>query len=491
MRWPTVCVRVGMISLLRRFPAALALATILPLTACAAPTDGEEGGEEEGATLAFTGTPNEDIGQFFMIEHYGVEAGGFADVHAMVKKQNLGALILWNPSQASGEVARQMATSYAASAKASNHAELFIAADQEEAGTQRFKSRNGFTDLASAATLGRVVATQGNARVCELHGRITARELASAGLNMTLGTVSDIYTRDSGTPGMFKTRSIGSDSTVVASCIEAMTRAYGEEKHVVFITKHFPGLGNASGNTDVDPSVRSYSDTKAEMENELAPYRSATASVNRAGTSASFGAMISHASYEILDASKSPATLSPTILDTFLRGSADEVLPLGVDSAKKTVSFKGMELRGLTVSDAFWTWGATKNLSSIEKRRLMAQSFAAGMDVLMIAKADFLGAWDYFQQVYAGQLGDTEGRALATAAHEASYEAFRTKFRARVDESALRIKARRRRSARSRASSVAAPRTRPRRTWSASTSASCSERPRGRGYARPCSRSLL
>jgi beta-glucosidase-like glycosyl hydrolase len=430
-----------MSSLFRRLRALVAIASVLPVAACSS-TPGEDDADQSDSAISFTGTPNEDIGQFFMIEHFGVEANGFNDVHGMVKRQNLGALILWNPTQASGETARQMVTRYAATAHDSKHAELFVAADQEERGTQRFKSRNGFTDLVDAATLGRVAAAQGNPRVCELHARITSREMSAAGMNMTLGTVSDVFTKNSGTPGMFRTRSIGPESSVVASCIAAMTKAYGAEKHVVFITKHFPGLGNASGNTDVDASVHTFSTTKDRMEQELAPYRAATASVNGDNTWPTFGAMVSHASYEILDASKSPATLSPVILEGLLRGSSSTELSLGgIDGAKQPAKFKGMDLKGLTVSDAFWTWGATKDLTPTEKRRLMARSFVAGMDILMIAKAEFIGAWDYFQQIFASQLPEAEQQALASAAHEPDFASFLAKFKARVGESAARIKA--------------------------------------------------
>lgn len=432
-----------MAAFLRHLRAVLSLA-LLPvaasaLTACAPSAEEDDASESEAA---FTGTANDDIGQFFMIEHFGVEPSGYADVHAMVRTKNLGALILWNPTNASGEVARQMATRYAATAKDSGHAELFIAADQEEKGTQRFRSRHGFTDLVDGATLGRVVAREGNARVCELHARITSREMSSAGLNMTLGTVSDVYTRGSGTPGMFRTRAIGADSSVIASCIRAMTKAYGSEEHVVFITKHFPGLGNASGNTDVDPAVRTYSTTKEKMENELAPYRAATASVNSEGSWPLFGAMISHASYPILDASNAPATLSPAILEDLLRGSPTTELPLGgLDEGRHAVTFKGMDLKGLAVSDAFWTWGATRSLQPVEKRRLMARSFLAGMDMLMIAKADFNGAWTYFQEIHASQLPAAEQAALVAATGERDWPALVTKFKARVEESAARIKA--------------------------------------------------
>lgn len=422
--------------------AALASVVALATAGCSSSDPGtDDGTNEDDSAALFSGTPNEAIGQFFMIEHFGVVDSGYADVHDMIKKKNLGALILWNPTQASGQVAAQMITKYAASAHASHHAELFVAADQEERGTQRFKSKNGFTDLVDGATLGRAVAKNGSARVCELHARITAREMAAAGMNMALGTVSDIYTKNSGTPGMFRTRAIDANSEVVSSCIRAMTQGYGEEGHVVFITKHFPGLGNASGNTDVDPSVHTYSDTKEKMELELAPYRGATASVNGDGTWPNFGTMVSHASYKILDRSESPATLSSAILKDLLRSSPDTQVSAGVDKAGQPAPFAGMGLKGVTVSDAFWTWGAMKNLSGNEKRRLMARSFLAGMDILMIAKADFAGAWDYFQALYADQLPAEEKSALVAASHEADWPSLLAKFKARVDESAARIKA--------------------------------------------------
>ncbi|HTL33521.1 MAG TPA: glycoside hydrolase family 3 N-terminal domain-containing protein, partial [Kofleriaceae bacterium] len=189
-----------------------------------------------------------DIGQFFMVDHYGVTAEGYADIRNKIKTKNLGAIILWNPTGASGETLRQMIRGYSELAKASGRDELFYAADQEELHTQRFASANGFTTLVQGSVLGSVANRE---RICELHARITAREMASVGMNMSLGTVSDIYTSDSGTRGMFRTRAIDDQPENVAPCITAMTKAYAQEGHVVYITKHFPGLGNASGNTDV------------------------------------------------------------------------------------------------------------------------------------------------------------------------------------------------------------------------------------------------
>lgn len=378
-----------------------------------------------------------DIGQFFMVDHYGVTADGFADIRNKIKTKNLGAIILWNPTNASGETLRQMIRGYSDIAKAAGKDELFYAADQEELRTQRFASANGFTTLVQGSVLG---ATANRDRLCELHARITARELASVGMNMALGTVSDIYTSDSGTRGMFRTRAIDDQPENVAPCITAMTKAYAQEGHVVFITKHFPGLGNASGNTDVDASVATRSRTKAAMERELAPYRAASQAVSAANGWPFFGAMISHASYPVIDGGARPATLSSKILTDFMRGSGDLSLG-GKDSAGTATTFAGMDFHGITVSDAFWTWGATRGLTPVERQRLMARAFLAGNDMLMIAKSDFSGGWGYFQEVYANMLPVAEQQALLAATGFASWDELRAKFKARIVESVARIRA--------------------------------------------------
>jgi beta-glucosidase-like glycosyl hydrolase len=99
-----------------------------------------------------------------------------------------------------------------------------------------------------------------------------------------------------------------------------------------------------------------------------------------------------------------------------------------------------MNFRGLTVSDAFWTWGATRGLSAIERQRLMARAFLAGIDILMIAKSDFTGAWGYFQEVYANMLPAAEQQALMAATGIGSWDELRAKFKARITESVTRIR---------------------------------------------------
>lgn len=429
------------------------LVSLLALTACSvdedeyqpsAPpeeTDSWEGGKEDAPSPGPevpVAEQSPDIGQFFMVDHYGVTATGYGDIRNKIKTKNLGSIILWNPTGESGETLRTMIRGYSQVAADAGRDELFYASDQEEAKTQRFAAAHGFTNLFAGSILGDAAQRE---RICDLHARITAKEMASTGMNMSLGTVSDVYTSDSGTRGMFRTRAIDSDPNIVGPCIVAMARAYAEEQHVVFITKHFPGLGNASGNTDVDASVRTRSTTKAAMERELAPYRVASAAVTADDSWSTFGAMISHASYPILDGSAAPATLSSTILETFLRGDPSQQLALGGhDKDGHATTFAGMGFRGLAVSDAFWTWGATRGLTPIQRQRLMARAFLAGIDILMIAKSDFNGAWGYFQLVHANRMPEAEQQELVNASGLGSWDAVRARFEQRIQESATRIR---------------------------------------------------
>lgn len=136
---------------------------------------GQAGEEEESNNLSlFSGQPKKEIGQFFMIEHFGIIGGGYQDVHGMISGKNLGAMILWNPDDASGSETRKMIASYSETAGTAGNSEVFYSVDQEEASTQRFWSRHGFSDLAAGAALGLAVARTGNARACELHARISA-----------------------------------------------------------------------------------------------------------------------------------------------------------------------------------------------------------------------------------------------------------------------------------------------------------------------------
>ena len=58
----------------------------------------------------------------------------------------------------------------------------------------------------------------------------------------------------------------------------------------------------------------------------------------------------------------------------------------------------------------------------------------------MIAKTDFNGAWDYFQNINAGTLPAAEQAALASDA-KMTFAAFQEKFKARIVEATKRIKA--------------------------------------------------
>lgn len=125
-----------------------------------------------------------------------------------------------------------------------------------------------------------------------------------------------------------------------------------------------------------------------------------------------------------------------------LRSSANQTPNLGgKDASGQVVSFRGMGFKGISVSDAFWTWGAARDLRGAALNRLMVRSFLAGMDVLMISKASFDGAWDYFQAIYHNQMPAAEQAELVKFTYAKDWQSLRVAFAARVEESWERIRA--------------------------------------------------
>ena len=130
-----------------------------------------------------------------MIEHFSVNRPGSGGRTLMIAEQEPGALDPGNPENASGEVARTMATKHVAIAKAAGKDELFIAADRRGEGDAAVSSRHGFTDLGLLAQLGAAVAKNGSG---EPPTQITSREMSRRSQHDARHGL-DIFTRDFGT----------------------------------------------------------------------------------------------------------------------------------------------------------------------------------------------------------------------------------------------------------------------------------------------------
>ena len=187
-------------------------------------------------------------------------------------------------------------------------------------------------------------------------GRAAGRNLASAGLNVNLAPVLDVYR----SPGNFIDefgRSYSNRASTVAR-LGAVFIGAQQGVHVAAASKHFPGLGAAARdqNTDLVPVTLSQSLSTLRTDDE-APYAAAV----RAGSDL---VMVSWATYPALDRRR-PAGLSATVVGSELR--------------------KRLRFTGVTITDALEA-GALSAFGSTANRATLAAG--AGMDLILCSSGN-------------------------------------------------------------------------------------------------------
>ncbi|MDO4971405.1 MAG: glycoside hydrolase family 3 N-terminal domain-containing protein [Bacteroidales bacterium] len=140
---------------------------------------------------------------------------------------------------------------------------LLIAADQEGGLVQRLKPAYGYEKLPNAEYLGNI----DNRDTTRFYARLMATQLATSGVNLNLAPVLDVLNPECPPIGKIQ-RSFGTDANVIvrhASIqIDEMHR-----QHVLNAVKHFPGHGNALGD-----SHWGFVDVTATWQpSELEPFR--------------------------------------------------------------------------------------------------------------------------------------------------------------------------------------------------------------------------
>ena len=120
---------------------------------------------------------------------------------------------------------------------------LLIAADQEGGRVQRLKPAYGYEKLPEAEYLGNL----DNRDTTKHYARLMTEQLASSGVNLNLAPVLDVLNPECPPIGKLH-RSFGSDADVIVRQagiqIDEMHR-----RHILNVVKHFPGHGNALGDS--------------------------------------------------------------------------------------------------------------------------------------------------------------------------------------------------------------------------------------------------
>ena len=250
-----------------------------------------------------------------------------------------------------------------ASARAGGREPLIVAIDQEGGIVKRLP---GAPPAQSARQMG-----GGSADQAERAGADTARALAGAGVNTDFAPVLDVAAG----PGAFiGTRSFGTDPSTVASRGTAF--AIGLQSEGVAATaKHFPGLGSATANTDLRPSV--VDAPAATLRSQLEPFQRAIDAGIRL-------VMVGSAIYPAYEAGV-PAVMSKAVVGDLLRGE------LGFD--------------GVVVSDDL----EAPAISSTRSPGQAAVSAArAGTDILLFAKSEAASAQAFEALSAAARSGELD-----------------------------------------------------------------------------------
>lgn len=258
-------------------------------------------------------TPNlpisdRDLGQLLILGFKGTAINeGLSEV---IKESKPGAILLFGRNVKSAQQVAEM--TYAAqklSLKVSSRP-LLVAIDQEGGNVIRIKHQ---PPLPSALALGRT----GSSRLAQKAGAATGRLLRSLGINMNLAPVVDVADPDKDT--FLGTRTFGSDARAVAAISVAV--ASGLQSSLVLpIAKHFPGHGDASGDSHL-MAASSNSTRDDLLARDLVPYTLLAKQLKRP-----WGAMLAHVAFPNIDASMMPATFSKPIIRDLLRRTVDSAL---------------------------------------------------------------------------------------------------------------------------------------------------------------------
>jgi beta-N-acetylhexosaminidase len=305
------------------------------------------------------------IGELLMISFPGTTPPGY--VQRALRQGRAGGVILFRANVPTPEVARTLTRRLQRSARG----RALIAVDQE----------GGPIRILGWGAPAHAQSVTPTAFEAKRQAAAAAKGLTAAGMNVSLAPVADV-----GGPGsVMRGRAFPGGTSDVAALTGAAVSGYRGTK-VAATLKHFPGLGQATRNTD-DARVTISSPRAAIETRDLPPFEAGI----KAGAPM---VMASHALYTALDR-HNIASQSKPILTTLLR---DE-----------------LGFKGVVITDGMEAAAVLKR-SSLELAAL--RSVAAGADILLLTGATS------FPRVY---------EELSTAARQSP------KFRARIAEAAARV----------------------------------------------------
>ena len=248
------------------------------------------------------------IGQMLMVGLRGHTERDVSLFFESIQGYSIGGVVLYDenitvspPSLHNIRSPKQL-TSFTSALQKESAIPLLIAIDQEGGKVNRLKPEYGFPDSKSWAEIGKI----NKLNITKKNAKLTAKTLKMNGINVNFAPVLDLSNNSKSFIAQ-KERCFSKDPKKVVKHSKEFINAH-LDNNVVTVGKHFPGQGNAIGDTH----DRFVNVSKTWTSDELLPYKEL---INNNSLNA---IMISHIFHSELD-KKYPATLSKLIIRNLLR----------------------------------------------------------------------------------------------------------------------------------------------------------------------------
>jgi len=267
---------------------------------------------EEALRLLEALTPEERVGQLFLVTFTGKDTGAESPIYDLVTNYHVGGVVLLSendnfnptPNTVSGThqlISELQRIEWNSSDPATGnlpqrgYVPLFVSVEQDGDGFPYDQILNGMTPMPNAMSLGATWRPDLAKQIAEIQGR----ELAALGINLYMGPSLDVLdTPNPAARSNVGTRSFGGDPYWVGEMGSAYISGLhtGSEGRMLVVAKHFPGLG--SSDRPVDEEVATVRKSLEQLKQiELAPFFAVTGKASDTLSTVD-GLLVSHIRYQ-------------------------------------------------------------------------------------------------------------------------------------------------------------------------------------------------
>ncbi|MBC8509624.1 MAG: hypothetical protein ISR58_14005 [Anaerolineales bacterium] len=384
-------------------------------------------------------TPEERVGQLFLVTFQGTNADTETQIHDLITNHYLGGVVLSAENDNFTEAGQTISDAWILTNQLQNirfsssqedhiiplsgetfqpaYIPLFVGLSQEGDGPPNDEIFSGLTSMPSQLSIG----ATWNPDLARQVGNITGHELASIGINLLFGPSLDVSeTPNPGGEGDLDVRVYGGDPYWVGEMAKAYIEGVheGASNHIAVVGTHFPGLGSADRLPDYEvATVRKSLEQLQQIE--LAPFFTVTGNTTEESSRLD-ALLVSHIRYQGLQGNIR-STTRPISFDQPALSLLMALSPFAT----------WRDGGGVIISDDLGSRAVRRFHDPTEEtfnaRRLALDAFLAGNDMLYLN--NFVGG------------GDADSYTTIIRTLEFFAQRYRDDpvFAQRVDESVLRI----------------------------------------------------